>query len=96
MKSGYINSCKKCKLAKQHKNIKKIRSTHSVYLLPEENYVGTTSWLEHRIIGHQRLGRTTEGIRVLYSTKNRDEALELEDLLHDIGYDGRHVNNTYK
>ena len=69
---------------------------HHVYLIPKDNYVGTSEQLKMRLAGHRYYGRDTTGWRILYSTKNRDEALELESLLHDLGYNGRHNRNTYK
>ena len=33
--------------------------------------------------------------RVLYSTPDYSEALELEALLHDEGYEGRHMGGRY-
>jgi methionyl-tRNA synthetase len=62
----------------------------SVYLLPAHNYVGITNSMYRRMEIHRnRFKRNTEGVRVLYQTKSRDEALELEELLHDLGYEGR-------
>ena len=40
--------------------------------------------------------RNTNNYRILSSFNNREDALELEELLHNIGYDGRHINNMYK
>lgn len=66
---------------------------YSVYILPEEHYAGYTSSVHRRELEHRcGLKRNTSGMRVLYTTKNRDEALELEALLHDEGYAGRHHN----
>jgi predicted GIY-YIG superfamily endonuclease len=70
---------------------------HNVYLLPNENYIGTTCDLSHRLSYHRRVyGRDTNGYRILYSTTDRSEALEFERLLHDIGYEGRHKRNSYQ
>ncbi|CAB4153710.1 hypothetical protein UFOVP639_23 [uncultured Caudovirales phage] len=71
--------------------------THYVYLLPLENYVGTTKNIYDRMSKHRtRSGRDISGYRILYKSDNRNDALELERLLHDIGYLGRHINNMYK
>ena len=62
----------------------------SVYLLPDHNYAGMTGNLYHRMSDHRSSnGRNTDNVRVLYTTKSKDEALELEALLHDIGYEGK-------
>lgn len=71
---------------------------HHVYLLPKENYVGVTEFPSLRILDRHKnhYKRNIEGWRILHSTKIRDEALELEELLHDMGYNGRHAHNSYK
>ena len=62
----------------------------SVYLLPDHNYVGMTHYMRNRMSQHRSdNGRNTDNVRVLYTTKSKDEALELEALLHDIGYEGK-------
>ncbi len=67
-----------------------------VYILPEEHYAGTTKNPVKREREHRSsIHRNTEGFRVIYSTPDRQEALELEELLHDMGYKGRHINNQY-
>jgi predicted GIY-YIG superfamily endonuclease len=69
---------------------------HHVYILPEENYAGTTKNPTQRERLHRSSKhRNTKGFRVIYSTPNRQEALELEELLHDTGYEGKHINNQY-
>ncbi len=74
----------------------KAKGDCKVYLLENENYVGVTQNMEWRMSQHKHLNRNTDKVRVLYQTKNRADALELEELLHDIGYEGRHSQNTYK
>jgi len=69
---------------------------HHVYLIPSDNYVGVSESLDTRISVHKHLGRDTTNYRVLYSTPDRAEALELEGLLHDLGYKGRHSHNMYR
>ena len=67
---------------------------HSVYLLPKHNYVGITENLYIRMGKHKNGGRDTTDYRVLYKTKDRELGLELEELLHDMGYEGKHANKT--
>tara|TARA_R110000868_G_scaffold147020_1_gene368171 strand:+ start:114 stop:608 length:495 start_codon:yes stop_codon:yes gene_type:complete len=62
---------------------------YHVYILPEENYCGQTDNLQYRKYDHKSVGRNTEGMRVIASFNTRDEALELEALVHDNGYKGR-------
>ena len=61
---------------------------YSVYLLPEENYVGVTDNLTVRKRGHKHSGRNVKGMRVLYQFFNRQDALELEAFCHELGYKG--------
>ena len=42
---------------------------------------------------HKSKGRYIDDMRIIYSTPDRAEALELEGLLHDIGYEGRHLGH---
>ena len=63
---------------------------HRVYLLEDYNYVGVTDNITVRFKRHTYdTGRDCTNHRVLYKTKDRSEALELEALLHDIGYKGK-------
>ena len=82
------------------KNIKRHREyyqafkdgLHHVYIV--DNYAGYTEnphWREKQ--QRQRFGRT--GFRVIHSTPIKEDALELEALLHDIGYEGKHTNSKY-
>ena len=64
-----------------------------VYLL-KNNYVGVTNNLYNRLSHHKHVGNPYIAC-VLHSTSNRDTALELEGLLHDMGYEGKHLNNRY-
>jgi len=64
-----------------------------VYVLPKENYAGVTCNPPVRMANHRSTGRYTGDMRILYSTPDRDEALELEGLLHDEGYEGRHLGH---
>ena len=63
---------------------------HRVYLLEDYNYVGLTNSIYHRFINHKsKENRDCSNHRILYKTKDRSEALELEALLHDMGYEGK-------
>jgi len=65
---------------------------HHVYILPIEHYAGVTDNPFFRGQDHRSKGKNTEGFRIIHSTKNRNEALELEALLHDLGYKGRNAS----
>lgn len=65
---------------------------HHVYLLVKENYAGVTDSPITRRTGHKSLGRYVDDMKVIYTTPDREEALELEALLHDEGYEGRKAN----
>jgi hypothetical protein len=82
----------------KHKEYKKSKSNiNYVYLLPDHNYVGTTNNIVNRMHHHRTISsRNTKEYRILYSSENRIDALEFEELLHDIGYEGRHPNNVYR
>ena len=56
------------------------------------NYAGVTTVPDTRLQQHKNKGRDGNTWRVLYSTPYESDALELEALLHDMGYEGRHVN----
>ncbi len=70
-------------------------NTH-VYILPKANYAGITYSTVNRKAMHKHVGRYVDDMRVIYSTPDRDEALELEELLHDIGYEGRHAYSQHR
>mgnify|MGYP003656196616 CR=1 FL=1 len=105
-KDGKQSSCKICcgktqrpQNAKMNKiyNKKYLDGLHHVYLLPSINYVGITSSIYLRLRVHERTyNRDISNHRILYSFKSRNDALELEEFLHEIGYKGRHKNNLYK
>ena len=70
---------------------------HSVYLLEDYNYVGTTKNVYHRFAVHKsRNNRDCTNHRILFTSKNRQECLELEELLHSIGYTGAEKGNSYR
>lgn len=110
-KDGKRNDCKECasinnksyRLIPINSEKERIRSKirfsqkiHNVYLLPNENYVGTTKNILTRMSHHRGAGKNTDNFRILYSTEVRSDALEMEELLHNIGYYGKHKNNMYK
>ena len=73
-----------------------------VYLLEDYDYVGMTHLpLQIRFYEHNNLGRDTKNHRVLYKTKSKQKAKELESFLHELGYKGKHshfswINNMTK
>ena len=92
------DTLRKYKLDYYHKNkqkwIKPWDGYHNVYLLQNENYVGVSKNMHNRLSHHKWTAkRDISDYRILYKTKDRSEALELEALLHDMGYEGR--NQTY-
>lgn len=69
---------------------------YHVYILNKEHYAGCTDSPVTRKTGHKSLGRYVEDMRVVASFNNREDALELEEFLHDLGYQGRHTKYSYK
>jgi len=68
---------------------KSLDGMNHVYILPKENYAGITNSIPRRKNEQTYAERRfTDDMRVIYSTSDRAEALELEGLLHDIGYQG--------
>ena len=63
---------------------------YHVYII--NNYAGITAAPDIRLQQHKNKGRDGNTWRVLYSTPYESDALELEALLHDMGYEGRHAN----
>jgi len=111
-KDGYDSWCKACNRnsyqngrlkdpATFYAYVKKSRVStedgyHSVYLLPYEHYVGTTKNIVYRMTGHRNKGKDISSYIVLGRFKHRDEALQLEKVYHSQGYNGKHINNSYK
>ena len=77
-----------------HYNSKKHKPT--VYLLVKENYVGVTENLDNRMRFHKHNGKDTSEVRILGEFDSRSDALEVEALIHDLGYKGQHSYNVYK
>ena len=74
------------------KNLKQYNSRkHSplVYLIPNENYVGYTCQVKTRMYAHKANGKDISNYRILKHCNSKEEALELEALLHSIGYKGK-------
>jgi predicted GIY-YIG superfamily endonuclease len=66
---------------------------YSVYLLEDYNYVGVTNQIKLRFAEHKRKhNRDCTNYRILYKTKSKKDARELELLLHDLGYEGKHTH----
>jgi len=63
---------------------------YSVYLLPNENYVGQTKQIKTRMYDHKYKGRDTTDYKVLHTFSTREEALNKEAEYHDMGYSGKH------
>ena len=95
-KQYYLANKQKVKeKVKKYKNNQK-DGYHRVYLLEDYNYVGVTNNITHRFGQHKsEYSRDCNNHRILYKTKDRSEALELEALLHDMGYEGGAKNNKY-
>tara|TARA_R110000803_G_C11747549_1_gene291990 strand:- start:46 stop:429 length:384 start_codon:yes stop_codon:yes gene_type:complete len=69
----------------------------TVYLLVNENYVGTTENLKNRLSSHKKdYGRDISKVEILGEFDTRQDALSLERKLHSEGYKGKHRFNTYK
>ena len=69
----------------------------TVYLLVNENYVGTTENINNRMRTHQKNnGRDVSKVEILGEFETREEALDLERQLHSEGYKGRHKSNVYR
>ena len=66
---------------------------YHVYIV--DNYAGQTANVWQRKVHHKNQGKDISTFRVLKSLDNRSEALELEGLLHDMGYEGRHMGGRY-
>ena len=70
---------------------------HRVYLLEDYNYVGVTNDIYTRFANHKsKFGRDCTNYKILFKSKNRDKALEIETEYHNMGYEGKHHKNLYK
>ena len=77
---------------KKHRNQQET-GDYNVYLLENDNYVGVTKNIPYRMAVHKHYGKDIKAMRVLLQTKDLFKASELEELLHDMGYEGRHITN---
>jgi predicted GIY-YIG superfamily endonuclease len=63
---------------------------YTVYLLPEENYVGMTNNLYRRLEHHKsKHKRDVSDVKILGKYHTKDEALVTEARYHNEGYKGR-------
>ena len=66
---------------------------YTVYLLPEENYVGQTNNLYQRLVKHRcRDERNTSGMQVIGKYNTREQAMNVEADYHSKGYLGANRN----
>ena len=65
---------------------------YSVYLLPNENYVGQTKGVKKRISQHKTDGKDTSDYKILHTFETRKEAIAKEAEYHSNGYNGKHTN----
>lgn len=107
MKDGLQNQCRDCHNSAQgdsykRHSIKRDLRYHKrkhkpiVYLMPNENYVGTTENLYYRLREHEKLGRDVSGVRTLHEFEDRATALKFERFMHEQGYEGKHKFNMYR
>ena len=65
-----------------------------VVYLTKDDYAGATQHTKLRLSNHcSKRGYTGKYLCVLHTTDCKYDATELEDLLHDMGYKGRHKQN---
>ena len=69
---------------------------HHVYILPDHHYAGTTECIPNRMHNHKSAGRNTDNYEIVGVYENREDALAHEQRLHNSGYNGKHINNSYK
>jgi hypothetical protein len=74
---------------------KQHNGTWKVYILPNaKNYVGYTKAVLPRMYRHKQIGNDTSDYRVLMECNTESDAKELESLLHNMGYPGKHIKKT--
>lgn len=71
-----------------HENVKKDTHLPCVYYLPEEHYIGITKNLKRRIKAHNHSGKITEGYEVVAYFERYVDAMYLEVMFHQRGYNG--------
>ena len=94
-KQNYLDNIESYKQYNKQYRLSKNDGFYSVYLIPSDNYVGVTESLYKRMAQHKSIGRDITDYRILAQFNNREEALEVEELIHDLGYNGRHAKNRY-
>ena len=67
---------------------------HTLYYLKEEHYIGLTNQPVLRMQNHKRNGKYIADYEVVDAFKNKREALDAEQYMHSIGYNG--ANPRYK
>lgn len=89
-KNSKTYSCRSC-THKHHMKYLKSKEDGNWHNYIIDDYAGITKnpWKRER--EHGTAGRDRSTFRVIHSTPFKDEARELEALLHDIGYKGRHL-----
>ena len=108
-KKAWVYVCKACnrlrgkkhyKVNKEHyhaynKQYKESKKDGLYHVYTVDNYAGQTTNVWRRKVDHKHSGKDMNTFRVLYSTPDYSDALELEALLHDEGYEGRHMGGRY-
>lgn len=103
-KKAWVYVCKPCvrKRGKKHyeenkehyhqynTNFSKSKKDGKYHVYVIDNYAGQTTNVWRRKVDHKYKGRNIDNFRVIQSVDTLTEALELEQLLHSIGYQGYH------
>jgi hypothetical protein len=96
-KDNLGSHCKICTKLNLRKSSSATRTLDTqVYLLPKENYVGISNNLTSRLRNHHSLGKIVENCRILASFAIKEDAKELENFLHDLGYAGNKCKQRQK
>ena len=92
-KDGRQRYCKECRnLAKREYHKKQVAKGWDVYVLPEENYAGISSYVVKRISNHRDDGKNVDGWYIHSQHSRPEYAIIAEALLHLEGYDGCKYN----
>ena len=67
---------------------------YTLYYLKEEHYVGITKRPKLRIKDHKKKNRHVLDFEIISTFKSKREALDVERLLHNLGYNG--CNSVHK
>ena len=88
-KDGLQRYCKPCRnQAKREYHLKQVEKGWDVYILPEENYAGLSSYAVKRISNHRDNGMNTDGWYIYSTHKTPEEAIIAEATLHLKGFRG--------